>query len=70
MNEKIFPSKHYTRSFIPEFLRHFYGLSTYRRKDTIYAYYFYRMISRAENVWLLYDARVQGELTRLIDQTL
>ena len=72
MNEKIFPSKHYTRSFIPEFLRHFYGLSTYRRKDTIYAYYFYRMISRAENVWLLYDARVQGissgERSRYIQQ--
>lgn len=60
MNEKIFPTKHYTKSFIPNGIRSAYGLSTYKHQDSMYAYYFYRMISRAENVFLLYDSRVQG----------
>ncbi len=72
MNEKVFPSKHYTRSFIPSALRAGYGLSTYKNQDSMFTYYFYRMISRAENVYLLYDSRVQGissgEVSRFIYQ--
>lgn len=60
MNEKVFPTKHYTRSFIPNFLRSGYGMATYEYQDAMYAYYFYRMISRAKNVYLLYDSRSQG----------
>ncbi len=60
MNEKIFPTKHYTKSFIPNFLRCGYGMATYEYQDAMYSYYFYRMISRAENVYLLYDSRNQG----------
>lgn len=72
MNEKIFPTKHYTRSFIPSTIRKGYGISTYRNQDSMFTYYFYRMISRAENVFLLYDSRVQGissgEVSRYIYQ--
>lgn len=60
MNEKVFPTKHYTKSFIPNSIRSAYGLSTFKYQDAMYAYYFFRMISRAENVFLLYDSRVQG----------
>lgn len=60
MNEKVFPTKHYTRSFVPNGLRSAYGMSTYEYQDSMYAYYFYRMISRCENVYLLYDSRTQG----------
>ena len=60
MNEKVFPTKHYTKSFIPNSIRSAYGLSTFKYQDSMYAYYFFRMISRAENVFLLYDSRVQG----------
>ncbi len=60
MNERIFPRKHFSRSFIPYNIRKGYGLSTIDHQESMYAYYFYRMISRAENVFLLYDARTSG----------
>lgn len=60
MNERIFPSKHFTKSFIPMSLRKGYGMSTYEYQESMFTYYFYRMISRAKNVYLLYDSRTQG----------
>ena len=35
-------------------------MPTYEFQDAIWAYYFYRMISRAENVWLMVDSRAEG----------
>ena len=60
MNERVFPRKHFSRSFISYTLRKGYGLSTVEHQESMYAYYFYRMISKAENVFLLYDARTTG----------
>lgn len=57
MNAKIFPKKHYNNSLIPPILRHAYGLFTVEQQEQQYAYFFYRMIGRANRVWLLYDAR-------------
>ena len=59
-NEGVFPRKSVSSSFIPPFLRHVFGLPTYEHQDAIWAYYFYRMISRAENVWIFYDSRSEG----------
>lgn len=74
MNERIFPRKHYTRSFIPETLRRAYGMATTDYQESIYAYYFYRLISRARKVTLYYDARSSGlqsgERSRYIAQLL
>lgn len=74
MNERIFPRKHYTRSFIPDVLRRSYGLSTLEFQECIYAYYFYRLISRAKRVKLLYDSRTSGlkggEMSRYLYQLL
>lgn len=60
MNERIFPRKHYSRSFIPESLRKAYGMATIEFQETMFAYYFNRLIGRATNVTLLYDARNSG----------
>lgn len=72
MNERVFPKKHFTPSFIPDNLRKAFGLATMEYQECIYAYYFYRMISRAQNVYLLYDARIigvgSGEPSRYINQ--
>ena len=72
MNERVFPRKHYSRSFIPANLRRGFGMATVEFQDCMYAYYFYRLISRAKNVYLLYDARQQaigsGEYSRYIGQ--
>lgn len=74
MNERVFPRKHYTRSFIPETLRRAYGMATTDFQESIYAYYFYRLISRARKVALFYDARSSGlqssEKSRYIAQLL
>lgn len=72
MNERIFPRKHYARSFIPDALRRGYGMSTIEFQESIYAYYFYRLLSRAKRVYLLYDARnagiKSGEMSRYLYQ--
>lgn len=60
MNERVFPRRHYSKSFIPNALRKGYGMSTVEHQESIYAYYFYRLISRARNVYLLYDGRTTG----------
>ena len=72
MNEGVFPLKKSANSFIPVNLRKGFGLSTNEHQDAIYAYHFYRMISRAENVFLLYDTRSNGlqtgEVSRYVYQ--
>ncbi|MDE5786342.1 MAG: hypothetical protein K2H98_07400, partial [Duncaniella sp.] len=74
MNERVFPRKHFTRSFIPDALRRAYRMSTVEFQESIYAYYFYRLISRARRVELLYDGRTEGtrsgEMSRYISQLL
>lgn len=60
MNEGIFPLRNTPNSFIPFNLRKGFGLSTYQHQDSIYAYYFYRMIGRAKRVYFLYDTRTDG----------
>lgn len=59
-NEGVFPRKSFSSSFIPPELRKGFGLPTYEYQDAVWAYYFYRMIQRAENVWLMYDSRTDG----------
>ncbi len=72
MNEGIFPVKKVAASFIPYNLRRGFGMATTEHQDSIYAYYFYRMISRAKRVYLLYDSRAEGlksgEVSRYIYQ--
>ena len=59
-NDGVFPRRSVSSSFIPPELRRGFGLPTYEYQDAVWAYYFYRLISRAENVWLLYDSRTEG----------
>ena len=71
-DEGIFPHRSVSSSFIPPELRRGFGLPTYEYQDAVWAYYFYRMISRAEKVWMLVDTRteglVSGEESRYIKQ--
>lgn len=72
MNEGTFPKKSVAASFIPYNLRRGYNMATTEHQDSIYAYYFYRMIARAKHVYMLYDSRTeglnQGEMSRFIYQ--
>lgn len=72
MNEGVFPPKNSTNSFIPYTLRKAFELPTYEHQDSTYAYHFYRMISRAKRVFMLYDTRTEemqtGEASRYFYQ--
>lgn len=59
-NEKILPLKGRTRSFIPNSLRAAYGMPPMEHQENLASYYFYRLISRAKEVILLYDSRTGG----------
>ena len=59
-NEGVFPRRSVAASFVPAELRRGFGLPTYEHQDAVWAYYFYRMIQRAKQVWLLYDSRTEG----------
>ena len=59
-NEGSFPRRSVSASFIPPELRRGFGLPTYEYQDSVWAYYFYRMIQRAEQVWLVCDNRTEG----------
>ena len=59
-NEGTFPRRSSSASFIPPELRKGFGLPTFEYQDSVWAYYFYRMIQRAENVWLVSDSRTEG----------
>ena len=59
-NEGTFPRRSSGASFVPPELRKGFGLPTFEYQDSVWAYYFYRMIQRAEHVWLVCDSRTEG----------
>ena len=73
MNEKIFPRSTTPRSFIPMEMRAAYGLSTTDHQESIFAYYFYRLLTRCNRVYLIYDTRGgnrSAEMSRYLYQLL
>lgn len=60
MNERVMPGRSRMRSFIPDTLRHAYAIPPANYAEEIFSYYFYRMISRAKKVTLVYDGRSSG----------
>ena len=73
MNDDNFPGKLTgNNSFIPYNLRAAYGMPTPEHHEGVYAYYFYRLIQRAERVDMLYcshaDDKTTGEQSRYIYQ--
>ncbi len=59
-NEDIIPGKNQTTSFITPSLRIGFNLPTYKHQDSVYAYYFYRLLNRAKKVFLVYSNRTEG----------
>ncbi len=73
MNDDNFPGKiGNDSSFIPYNLRAAYGIPTPEYHESVYAYYFYRLLQRAERVDMLYcsqaDKNSTGEQSRYIYQ--
>ena len=72
LNEGILPAGNSMNSFIPFEIKKTHELQTYKEKDAVFAYHFYRIIKRAKNIWLTYntepDAMNTGEISRFIRQ--
>ncbi|TXG37302.1 PD-(D/E)XK nuclease family protein [Seonamhaeicola maritimus] len=72
VNEGILPSGKSNNSFIPFDVKLENKLPTYKEKDAVYTYHFYRLLQRAKNVYILYntetDVLTGGEKSRFITQ--
>lgn len=60
VNEGILPSGKSQNSFIPFDLKKAYKLPTFKEKDAIYAYHFFRLIQRAEHCHFTYNNSTSG----------
>lgn len=74
VNEGMLPKKGGELSFIPYNLRKGFGLTTADHKDSIFAYYFFRLLQRAETITLVFNTTSEGmnrgEMSRFILQLL
>ncbi len=72
VNEGILPSGKTNNSFIPFDVKIENNLPTYKEKDAVYTYHFYRLLQRAKNVYILYNTEADiltgGEKSRFITQ--
>ena len=72
VNEGVLPSGKTNNSFIPFDVKLENKLPTYKEKDAVYTYHFYRLLQRAKNVYILYnteaDVLTGGEKSRFITQ--
>ena len=60
VNEGQLPKTGGDSSFIPYHLRKAFGMITIEHKIAVYAYYFYRLLQRAERVTLMYNNSSEG----------
>jgi ATP-dependent helicase/nuclease subunit B len=72
VNEGVLPSGKSNNSFIPFDVKLENKLPTYKEKDSVYTYHFYRLLQRAKNVYILYNTEADiltgGEKSRFITQ--
>ena len=71
-NEGVLPASSQQNTFIPFDVKLAFGLPTYREKDAIFSYHFFRLLQRAKNVFILYntehDVFGSGEKSRFVTQ--
>lgn len=74
VNDGTLPKRANDNSFIPYLLRRAFHLTTPERRTAVYAYYFYRLLQRAERVTMTYNTSSEGtstgEMSRFMTQLL
>ncbi|WP_299223318.1 PD-(D/E)XK nuclease family protein [uncultured Psychroserpens sp.] len=72
VNEGILPAGKSNNSFIPFDVKLQNEMPTYKEKDAVYTYHFYRLLQRAKNIYILYNTEPDvlngGEKSRFITQ--
>ncbi len=64
LGEGLLPKANHMASFIPYNLRKAFGMTTPEHKNAVYAYYFYRLLQRAEDVTFLYNNHSENAVSR------
>ncbi len=59
-NEGTLPSGRTNNTLIPYNLKRAFGIPTFHEKDAVYAYNFYRLLQRADEIHLLYNTESDG----------
>lgn len=71
-NEGILPASRSNNSFIPFDIKREFGLPTFKDKEAVYSYHFYRLLQRTQNAHILYNTESNefggGEKSRFIKQ--
>ena len=74
VNEGQMPKSDKRTSLIPYTLRAAYDMTTIEKEVSLYAYYYYRLMQRADSITLLYNSNTEGgnkgEMSRFMLQTL
>jgi ATP-dependent helicase/nuclease subunit B len=74
VNENILPTGKSQQSFIVNDLRNYFELPSWNEKDAVYAYHFYRLLQRANEITLIYNTETENsqskERSRFITQLL
>jgi hypothetical protein len=60
LNEGIFPRQSYDNTYIPYNIRRAFGLPTVNEHESIYAYYFFRLLRKPVKGWFIYNSSAQG----------
>ncbi|WP_411275531.1 PD-(D/E)XK nuclease family protein [Daejeonella sp.] len=72
MNEGVLPKVSITPSFIPDNVRRAFGLPVLENQNSIFSYFFYRLLHCAKKITLVYngitDEKSTGEESRFIKQ--
>ncbi len=74
LNEGIFPESGGLSTFISQNVRYIFDMPLLKYRDSGYAYLFYRLLQRAENISLIYNSIINdsnsGEISRFLLQIL
>lgn len=72
VNEGILPAGKSHASFIPYALKKQYMMPTFKEKDAVYTYHFYRLLQRAKKIYICYNTEPEvlegSEPSRFIQQ--
>ena len=60
LNEGTFPGQSFDNTYIPYNIRRAFGLPTLNEHESIYSYYFFRLLRKPDRGWFIYNSATQG----------
>jgi hypothetical protein len=60
LNEGTFPGQSFDNTYIPYNIRRAFGLPTLNEHESIYSYYFFRLLRKPDRGWFIYNSAAQG----------